>query len=140
MSQNVTGNITILHVTLRLGRGSIKFALLMGSFVGRGQNVIFWYIIYVLIAGGTCYIDDEKRILPHYKITNWANNTPTRCLSACRKQGYRLAGVQYASHCFCGNQLAGRAKMAPRSSDCNMRCTGDKTAFCGGSWRMNIYS
>ena len=35
--------------------------------------------------------------------------------------------------------MASRAKIAP-SNDCNMKCPGDGTVFCGGSWRMNIYS
>ena len=35
--------------------------------------------------------------------------------------------------------MASRAKIAP-SNDCNMKCPGDGTVFCGGFAMMNIYS
>jgi len=90
-------------------------------------------------AGGTCYVDDKNRILPYEAFIS-QQNTHSKCLAECRKLGYKLAGVQYAKQCFCGNRLAARAKIALRSSDCNMPCPGDKTSFCGGPFRMNVYS
>ena len=87
---------------------------------------------------GTCYIDDRARILPK-QLGDLSDNTPSKCKSECNKLGYPLAGVQFRKQCFCGNEIASRAKIAP-SNNCNMRCPGDGTVFCGGSWRMNIYS
>ena len=88
---------------------------------------------------GTCYIDQGRaRILPK-QLRDLSDNTPSKCKSECNKLGYSLAGVQFGKQCFCGNNVASRAKIAP-SNDCNMTCPGDGTVFCGGSWRMNIYS
>ena len=87
---------------------------------------------------GTCYIDDEARILQK-KLVHLSDNTPSKCKSECNKLGYSLAGVQYGKTCWCGNNVASRAKIAP-SNDCNMTCPGDGTVFCGGFAVMNIYS
>ena len=59
-------------------------------------------------------------------------------MAECRQQRYLLAGVQYGALCFCGNELAARAKVAP-NYDCEMECTGDYYGYCGGKWRMNVY-
>ena len=87
---------------------------------------------------GTCYIDGKNRILTK-KLQALSDNTPSKCKSECSKLYYSLAGVQYGTECFCGNELAGHAKIAS-SNDCNMRCPGDKTFFCGAGHRMNVYS
>ena len=87
---------------------------------------------------GVCYIDDATRILKKL-VGEFRDNTPSKCKSECGKRGYSLAGVQAGRQCFCGNNMAFRARTAP-SKDCNRKCPGDGNAFCGGSWRMNIYS
>ncbi len=62
--------------------------------------------------------------------------TPTLCMRECARRGYRYAGVQYSSQCFCGNSYGKYG----RATNCNMKCTGDKNQTCGGSWANNIYN
>jgi len=87
----------------------------------------------------TCYVDDEDRILKHFLRDQDESNTPSKCVAECGSLGYPLAGVQYSHNCFCGHRLAHRARIAPRT-DCNTPCSGDESVFCGGTWRMNVYS
>ena len=46
-------------------------------------------------------------------------------------------GLQNGNECHCGNDSS---KFLPTyHSQCNQRCVGDKSQFCGGSWRLNVY-
>ena len=60
------------------------------------------------------------------------------CTSACQAASYTLAGVEYASECFCGNQTMNGG--VPATSGCNMHCNGNAQETCGGPDRLNIYS
>ena len=64
-------------------------------------------------------------------------NTIENCKRACFEKNYRYAGVQFAKECYCGNNAP--EKIAPKESDCNMDCSGDKSQKCGGPNRMNVY-
>ena len=66
------------------------------------------------------------------------NMTVQSCVSYCQIGGYKYAGIEYSTECFCGNAIATTAKTAP-ASECNMLCGGDKFAYCGGPNRLNIY-
>ncbi len=61
--------------------------------------------------------------------------TPNICMRECARRGYRYAGVQYSGYCFCGNRYGKYG----RAANCNMRCSGDKSKICGGSWANGIY-
>ena len=61
--------------------------------------------------------------------------TPALCMRECARRGYRYAGVQYSSQCFCGNNY-GRYGQA---TNCNMQCSGDRSKICGGTWANSIY-
>jgi len=61
--------------------------------------------------------------------------TPALCMRECARRGYRYAGVQYSSYCFCGNRY-GRYG---RATNCNMHCSGGKSKICGGTWANSIY-
>ncbi len=62
--------------------------------------------------------------------------TPSLCMRECAKRGYRYAGVQYSSQCFCGNSYGKYGKAV----NCNMRCNGDKSKICGGTWANSVYN
>ena len=62
--------------------------------------------------------------------------TPSLCMRECARRGYRYAGVQYSGYCFCGNSYGKYG----RAANCNMRCSGDKSKICGGSWANSIYN
>ncbi|ETS75434.1 hypothetical protein PFICI_12378 [Pestalotiopsis fici W106-1] len=69
-------------------------------------------------------------------------STPQACTSACGAAGYRLAGVEYGSECWCGNTLQGGSFVDTDSqtTQCNFRCAGDKYSFCGAGSRLVVYA
>lgn len=62
--------------------------------------------------------------------------TINKCLSLCAGQGFRFAGLQYGSWCFCGNSYD---RYAGGTASCTTKCAGDKSLFCGGRWANNIW-
>lgn len=68
--------------------------------------------------------------LPDFSFTNGAM-TQERCAQGCKELGYKLAGVENANKCDCGNNWQG-GQMLPISS-CSSPCSGNSTQMCGGS-------
>ncbi|KAF5341506.1 hypothetical protein D9757_014259 [Collybiopsis confluens] len=66
--------------------------------------------------------------------------TPAKCLTFCR--GYKYAGTEYGTQCFCGNSLQnnGATGLIKGSGYCNYRCAGDSSQSCGGSYFLSVYS
>ena len=62
--------------------------------------------------------------------------TPAMCINICAKKGFKYAGVQYSSYCFCGNSYGKYG----RANNCNMKCSGNSHKICGGSWANNVYA
>ena len=93
--------------------------------------------LYFLVEGG-CFVDNLHgiRVLPH-KAHYSSKNTIEICKKLCFEKGYQYAGVEYSKECFCGNNIPKKA--APRQSDCNMDCSGDRSQKCGGGNRLNVY-
>jgi len=60
------------------------------------------------------------------------------CQAYCTKNNYALAGVEYASQCYCANTMA--ATSALGQTGCTTACTGNSAEFCGGSSRLNIFN
>ncbi|XP_019721521.1 kremen protein 1 isoform X1 [Hippocampus comes] len=61
------------------------------------------------------------------------------CIGFCRKQRYKLAGMESGFACFCGNEadLAQRGR-AP-GTDCNHVCFGDHRQPCGGDGWLIVF-
>jgi hypothetical protein len=36
------------------------------------------------------------------------DNSPDKCIQACRKQGFKVAGLQFGKECWCGQAVAGQ--------------------------------
>lgn len=86
-----------------------------------------------------CYADEKKLRLLTGFYGNYANtNSPTACLDICIQGGFLYAGVQYASECFCGENLPQTAT-AVADHLCDMKCPGNSSQHCGGYFTMNIY-
>lgn len=86
-----------------------------------------------------CYQDAGGRSLSVQAFSN-SSNTPTFCAAQCRKLGYRYAGVEYGSECWCDNFISNAgASAGSGQTGCSMACAGDKTQTCGGGNRMQIY-
>ncbi|KAH8650653.1 glycoside hydrolase family 55 protein [Tricladium varicosporioides] len=67
--------------------------------------------------------------------------TVEACLSICQAAGYSLAGVEYASECYCDNTLRNGGGPAPDGEkQCDMPCSGNKGETCGGGNRLSLYT
>jgi hypothetical protein len=56
------------------------------------------------------------------------------CRARCGTQGFRYAGTQFSSYCFCGNSY-GRSGA---STACTERCSGKQDEICGGAWANSV--
>ncbi|WP_022670342.1 WSC domain-containing protein [Hippea alviniae] len=81
-----------------------------------------------------CFKDGSARDLSGFSVQD-SKMSIGKCKDICRKHGFLYAGVQYASWCFCGNYYGKYGK----SNNCNMKCSGDKSQICGGSWANSVY-
>ncbi|XP_060850898.1 uncharacterized protein LOC132929522 [Rhopalosiphum padi] len=88
-----------------------------------------------------CYEENQNNRIFNGYSRSYSVNTPEFCSSLCYKFGYTYFGVTYKSECFCGNQSPNEPKF-PKVEDkqCNTKCTGDANQFCGGGWRMGVFS
>uniref|UniRef100_G3PP24 Kringle-containing protein marking the eye and the nose n=1 Tax=Gasterosteus aculeatus aculeatus TaxID=481459 RepID=G3PP24_GASAC len=65
--------------------------------------------------------------------------TIQNCISFCRKQRYKLAGMESGYACFCGNEVDQRDHGESPSMECNHVCFGDHTQPCGGDGWVIIF-
>ena len=88
-----------------------------------------------------CWIDNANggRILTNQQPDN-AQTTVETCVAACKAAGYTIAGIEYSTQCFCGNQIINGGTKATSEADCNMACGGNANEKCGGPNRMSIYA
>jgi hypothetical protein len=67
--------------------------------------------------------------------------TVDTCLDKC--SSYKYAGVENGRDCYCGNAINWQGMFSSGKnvsmSDCNISCPGDKTSYCGGLNKMNVY-
>ena len=51
---------------------------------------------------------------------------------------FNFFGLQNGDECLCGND---DSNIIPTHEfECNMRCNGNDDQFCGGLWRVNVYT
>ncbi|KAL4131837.1 hypothetical protein QTP88_009086 [Uroleucon formosanum] len=88
-----------------------------------------------------CYEESQNNRIFNGFSRSFTVNTPEFCSNLCYKFGYTYSGVTYKSECFCGSQSPSESKF-PRLEDkqCNTKCSGDANQFCGGGWRMGVFS
>ncbi|KAJ8066890.1 hypothetical protein OCU04_004276 [Sclerotinia nivalis] len=78
-----------------------------------------------------CYYDGGGRQLQQQY--NNATNENGWCLTNCFNLGYKFAGTEYHTECWCGNNAPIAAKYSdPSLNKCTFSCPGDKTQACGG--------
>ena len=61
------------------------------------------------------------------------------CAGLCAAYNLPVSGGEFAGQCFCAPALPSTAVKAP-DSDCDMACSGDPQAKCGGSYRLSVSS
>ncbi|KAK8038740.1 concanavalin A-like lectin/glucanase domain-containing protein [Apiospora rasikravindrae] len=60
------------------------------------------------------------------------------CIDGCAVGDYNYAGLEYGSECWCSSTPPNYDPVDP--SECDMGCTGDAAAVCGGVSRILVYS
>ncbi|KAI0968234.1 copper radical oxidase [Xylaria arbuscula] len=61
------------------------------------------------------------------------------CVNICIGAGYSVAGLEYASQCFCDDFVRNGANLTS-ASDCSSPCSGDASEDCGAGNRLSIFS
>ncbi|TFK51378.1 copper radical oxidase [Heliocybe sulcata] len=75
-----------------------------------------------------CWVDNANgRILANQMPGDTTNMTIGDCVGYCASQNYTLAGAEYSTECYCGNDLINGATPAS-DTDCNMACGGNSTS------------
>ena len=82
--------------------------------------------------------DSLDRVLGDAVKVDRENMTIENCIQFCSNGGYAFAGVESEDECFCGNNPPSQNSIP--DSECDSKCSGDKTQICGGHWKINIYS
>ncbi|KAK3379464.1 hypothetical protein B0T24DRAFT_157377 [Lasiosphaeria ovina] len=85
-----------------------------------------------------CFKDGQTRTLSGEIRPNLGKISNTNCVTYCTSKGFKVAGTEYGGQCYCGNTLAGSAKLA--ESACSMKCEGAAGQTCGGSWALSVYT
>lgn len=86
-----------------------------------------------------CFSDSSSRTLGTFAYSGPANS-PSQCTQTCQSKGFKYAGVEYGSECWCDNFISNDgAKEDSSQTGCSMTCSGDSTQKCGGANKLNIY-
>ncbi|KAG9042787.1 hypothetical protein FS837_010392, partial [Tulasnella sp. UAMH 9824] len=59
------------------------------------------------------------------------------CVTRCVNAGYKFAGMQYGTECWCGSSLNGA--IALPDSKCTSKCAGDATQSCGAGYINTLF-
>ena len=69
-----------------------------------------------------------------------SSNTRELCTSACVGSGYKIAGVQNTTQCFCGDTLNSQSAVLVVDTSCQSPCPGNSAEICGGNNRLSLFS
>ncbi|KAL9632257.1 MAG: hypothetical protein Q9164_005430 [Protoblastenia rupestris] len=85
-----------------------------------------------------CYSDlDPDRTVR--ALETWGRGkTSTDCAKHCLGAGFKIAGTEYGTQCFCGNEMKQSKKL--EESKCNTACDDDENETCGGSSSLSVYA
>ncbi|KAL7424883.1 Cell wall integrity and stress response component 2 [Cryptotrichosporon argae] len=115
-----------------------------------GPNAIDWYYnadavvaTVALPAGWTTYgliAEGASGRALGYMLWDAATNTVEACAAGCAAAGYAVAGTEYASQCFCGNNFVNGAGalLTDVDSEPTMPCSANKAETCGGPNLLSI--
>lgn len=83
-----------------------------------------------------CYNDTAAARSLSGTYTYSSEMTVEACATFCN--GATYFGVEYYNECYCGDTLAADSVKQP-VTDCSYVCSGNKSEFCGGSNRLDLY-
>lgn len=64
--------------------------------------------------------------------------TVESCTTFCSSKGYAVAGLEYASQCWCGSSLTATATQVA-AAECSLLCPGNNKEYCGAASLLDIY-
>ncbi len=82
-----------------------------------------------------CYKDNGRRDLSGFQISE-PDMTIEKCVQHCSSRNFSVAGTQFGTWCFCGNDFG----QYGQADNCNMNCAGNSYQICGGGWANSIYA
>lgn len=85
-----------------------------------------------------CYIDNAQGRILTYQFPDSQTLTVESCINSCIGKGYVVAGMEYASQCFCGNGISNGGVLASSDTQCNIACSGNSQEMCGAG--VSIFS
>jgi len=85
-----------------------------------------------------CYTDDVNARTLSTPVGVTGDMTVPACVQACQADNFPLAGLEFATQCFCGTTIDNGN--TPADSGCNMVCQGNSSTLCGGPDRLNLYN
>ncbi|KAJ6589404.1 copper radical oxidase [Mycena capillaripes] len=85
-----------------------------------------------------CFVDGVNGRVLTTEIDN-VNLTMESCVATCDAQNFTIAGGEFSTQCFCGDELIEGAVKVP-DSQCNQACGGNTTQACGAGGRLSIYA
>ncbi|EAA26914.2 hypothetical protein GE21DRAFT_4313 [Neurospora crassa] len=84
-----------------------------------------------------CYADTgNPHALSLRSQLNQQDMTIEKCVSVCKGNGFRYAGLEYYGVCYCGNTVSGQQI---DEEQCNYPCTGNSSQVCGGTDIISVY-
>ena len=86
-----------------------------------------------------CIQEVSGRALTGLRV-DYADMTIDKCTAACAQAGFKLAGVEYGTECYCGNSLLNDASLSLTSGQCFMSCPGNAGQSCGGPNAIQLYT
>ena len=88
-----------------------------------------------------CFVDVGSRTLGAYSVSN-GEMSQELCVGVCKGKGFRYAGVEYGSECWCDSEVRVNGQGggdATAVGQCGMLCAGDETEFCGSGNRLSVW-
>lgn len=88
-----------------------------------------------------CFEESQNNRIFNSYAQSFSTNTPSMCSNLCYKLGYTYSGVTYKNGCFCGSQSPIEPNFPKvEEKQCDTKCSGDANQFCGGGWKMGVFS
>ncbi|XP_065225844.1 uncharacterized protein LOC135849377 isoform X2 [Planococcus citri] len=72
------------------------------------------------------------------KVTVEKKLTSSYCIETCRLKGYAFSGVESGTDCYCSHAFPS-IHMKVRDEECNIPCSGNRTEYCGGQFKIGVY-
>ncbi|KAJ3287500.1 hypothetical protein HDU76_007817 [Blyttiomyces sp. JEL0837] len=95
-----------------------------------------------------CYMDNlpdangnQQRTL-EWQLIAQGVMTVELCINHCARFGYKRAGLEYGSECYCDDELKNGGTLATNGdADCKaVPCDGNPGEYCGAGGRLEVYS